>query len=44
MAMVRSDPILVPRHADEAALEQARGKVEASLNDVTARAYAIVDS
>ncbi len=44
MAMVRGDPILVPRHTDEAALEDIRRAVEASLNDVTARAYAIVDS
>jgi len=33
----------VPRDADAATLEAKRQEVEAALNDMTARAYAIVD-
>ena len=36
-------PFLVPRDADSATLEAKRQEVEAALNDMTARAYAIVD-
>jgi len=36
-------PFLVPRDADAATLEAKRQEVEAALNDMTARAYAIVD-
>lgn len=36
-------PFLVPRDADAATLEAKRREVEAALNDMTARAYAIVD-
>ncbi|MBS0534846.1 MAG: lysophospholipid acyltransferase family protein [Proteobacteria bacterium] len=36
-------PFLVPRDADDATLEARRQEVEAALNDMTARAYAIVD-
>jgi len=43
IAMVASEAITVPREADDAALEAARQAVERGLNDVTARAYAIVD-
>jgi lysophospholipid acyltransferase (LPLAT)-like uncharacterized protein len=43
IAMVASDPIYVVRDADDAALETARQKVEAELNRITARAYALVD-
>jgi lysophospholipid acyltransferase (LPLAT)-like uncharacterized protein len=43
IAVVASDGIYVPREADNAALEAARQAVETGLNDVTARAYAIVD-
>ncbi len=44
MSSVRGEPIFVPRDADDAALETARQAVETSLNEVTARAYALVDS
>jgi lysophospholipid acyltransferase (LPLAT)-like uncharacterized protein len=43
IAMVASDPIYVVRDADDVALETARQKVEAELNRITARAYALVD-
>jgi lysophospholipid acyltransferase (LPLAT)-like uncharacterized protein len=43
-AMVLGEPIHVDRHADRAALETARLAVEASLDDVHARAYARVGS
>jgi lysophospholipid acyltransferase (LPLAT)-like uncharacterized protein len=43
VALVATGPILVPRDADDAALEAARQAVERELNQVTARAYAIVD-
>jgi lysophospholipid acyltransferase (LPLAT)-like uncharacterized protein len=43
MGLVASEPIYVPREADDAALEAARRKVESELNRVTARAYAIAD-
>jgi hypothetical protein len=42
-AIVAGPPIRVPRDADDAALEAARRAVEAALNAVTARAYALVD-
>lgn len=42
-AIVVGDPIRVPRDADDAALEAVRLSVEAAMNDVTDRAYAIVD-
>lgn len=41
-AMVVGEPILVPADADEAALEDARAQVEASLDAVHRRAYALV--
>ena len=43
IAMVASGPIVVAREADDAALEEARLKVEHALNGATARAYAIAD-
>lgn len=43
LTMVRGEPILVARDADDAGLEAARQELEASLNDVTARAYEIAD-
>jgi lysophospholipid acyltransferase (LPLAT)-like uncharacterized protein len=43
MVMARGEPILVPRAADDAALEAARQAVQTSLDSVTARAYALVD-
>jgi lysophospholipid acyltransferase (LPLAT)-like uncharacterized protein len=43
LAIVASEAIYVPRDADNAALENARQLVESSLNQVTARAYEIVD-
>jgi lysophospholipid acyltransferase (LPLAT)-like uncharacterized protein len=43
MMYVRGEPIFVPADADEAALEQARQAVQASLEAVTERAYAAVD-
>lgn len=39
LAVVAGDPILVAPDLDEAALENKRRAVEASLNEVTARAY-----
>lgn len=42
MALVAGEPILVPRDADEAALERARAEVEDKLNRATARAEALV--
>jgi lysophospholipid acyltransferase (LPLAT)-like uncharacterized protein len=44
MVMVRGEPILVAREADDARLEATRRMVEERLNDVTARAYALADS
>ncbi len=41
-AMVLGDPIFVPRHADAAALGEARRAVEAGLDRVHERAYALV--
>ncbi len=41
--IMAGDPVSVPREADEAGLEQARLQVERSLNDVTERAYVMVD-
>ena len=41
-AMVGGKAIRVPPDADDAALERYRGEVEAELNFVTARAYALV--
>ena len=43
-AIVVGDPILVPRDADEAAQEAARLALQASLDDVHARGYALVGS
>lgn len=43
IAMVAGDPIYVARDADAATLEAARQQIEQALNNVTARAYAIVD-
>ena len=43
-AMAVGKPILVPRDADEATLEQARIAVEDGLNEVHERAYALVGS
>jgi lysophospholipid acyltransferase (LPLAT)-like uncharacterized protein len=43
-AMVLGDPILVDRHADEAAIEAARLAVERSLDRVHARAYGLIGS
>ena len=43
VALVATGPILVPRDADDATLEAARQSVENGLNQVTARAYEIVD-
>jgi lysophospholipid acyltransferase (LPLAT)-like uncharacterized protein len=43
MMYVRGEPIFVAADADEAALEQARQAVQASLEAVTERAYAAVD-
>lgn len=40
---VAGEPIRVPADADAAALESARGALEASLNAATARAYALAD-
>jgi hypothetical protein len=42
-ALVGQAPIRVPRDADDAAMEAARQAVEASLDAVTARAYAIAE-
>jgi lysophospholipid acyltransferase (LPLAT)-like uncharacterized protein len=43
MGLVAGNPITVAEDADSAALEAARQQVEAELNRVTARAYAIAD-
>ena len=43
VALVASEGIYVARDADDAALETARRQVEADLNRITTRAYAIVD-
>ena len=43
-AVVVGEPILVPRDADEAAQEAARLALQASLDDVHARGYALVGS
>jgi lysophospholipid acyltransferase (LPLAT)-like uncharacterized protein len=43
IGMVASEPLFVPRDADDAALEQARLAVERRLNAATARAYEIAD-
>jgi lysophospholipid acyltransferase (LPLAT)-like uncharacterized protein len=43
MGVVRGEEIRVPRDADDAALEAAREQVQASLNAVTARAYALAN-
>jgi lysophospholipid acyltransferase (LPLAT)-like uncharacterized protein len=43
VAIVGSDPIYVPEHADADALENVRRIVEDELNRVTKRAYEIVD-
>jgi lysophospholipid acyltransferase (LPLAT)-like uncharacterized protein len=43
MGVVRGEEIRVPRDADDAALEAARAQVQASLNAVTARAYALAN-
>lgn len=42
-AIVAGDPIRIPPDADDAALESYRRAVQAALDAVTARAYAIVD-
>jgi lysophospholipid acyltransferase (LPLAT)-like uncharacterized protein len=42
-AIVVGEPVRVPQNADDAALEIYRKTVETELNQVTARAYAIVD-
>lgn len=43
LALVATGPIVVPRDADDATLEAARQAVQDGLNQVTARAYALVD-
>jgi len=43
IALVVSDPIIVPRDADDATLQAKRREVERELNRITARAYEIVD-
>jgi lysophospholipid acyltransferase (LPLAT)-like uncharacterized protein len=43
VAVVGSDPIYVPADADAPTLEALRKKVEDELNEMTRRAYAIVD-
>jgi len=43
VAIVASEGVTVPREADDAELEAVRQAVERGLNEVTARAYAIVD-
>ncbi|MEJ2434797.1 MAG: DUF374 domain-containing protein, partial [Pseudolabrys sp.] len=43
LAMVAGEPITVAHDADDAALEEARQKVERELNRVTARAYELAD-
>jgi lysophospholipid acyltransferase (LPLAT)-like uncharacterized protein len=42
-AGVAAEPLIVPREADDAALEEARQLLEARLNAATQRAYAMVD-
>jgi lysophospholipid acyltransferase (LPLAT)-like uncharacterized protein len=42
-SVVMGEPIRVPPDADDAALEAARRAVEARINEVTERAYAIAD-
>ena len=44
MVMARGEPVRVARDADETALETARSTVEARLNEVNARAYALADA
>jgi lysophospholipid acyltransferase (LPLAT)-like uncharacterized protein len=44
VSAVRGKPIFVARDAADAELESARRLVEASLNDVTARAYGLLES
>ena len=41
LGIVMGDPIYVPREAGPAELEVYRNRVEAALNDVTAKAYAL---
>ena len=41
LGIVMGDPIYVPREAGAAELEVYRKRVEAALNDVTAKAYAL---
>ena len=41
LGIVMGDPIYVPREAGPAELELYRKRVEAALNDVTAKAYAL---
>jgi lysophospholipid acyltransferase (LPLAT)-like uncharacterized protein len=43
LAIVASDPVLVPPDADHAAMEQCRAMVEKRLSQVTDRAYEVVD-
>ncbi len=43
MAAVTGEPIRVPADADDAALEQARQRVQDALNQATARANAVAD-
>jgi lysophospholipid acyltransferase (LPLAT)-like uncharacterized protein len=43
VSAVRGKPIFVSRDSDDAGLESARLAVETSLNDVTARAYGLVE-
>jgi lysophospholipid acyltransferase (LPLAT)-like uncharacterized protein len=43
MSLAHGNPIFVPHHADDGAMEAARRKVETSLNETTARAYEMVD-
>ncbi len=43
VAIVSSDPVLVPPDADDATMEQCRAMVERRLSQVTDRAYEIVD-
>jgi lysophospholipid acyltransferase (LPLAT)-like uncharacterized protein len=43
VAVVGSDPMYVPADADAATLEAVRQKVQDELNEMTRRAYAIVD-
>jgi lysophospholipid acyltransferase (LPLAT)-like uncharacterized protein len=43
MVMIRGEPIRVARDADDAALEEARRRVEEQMNEITARAYALAE-